>query len=964
MMASFDTFNDWDTQTEYMIADEGNGSRILQVIHINVRSLKKHWDELNVYIKDSLEHTDIIILTEINVEANEPLPFSLDGFNAISVRRNGRRGGGILIFIRNTWLYERIEVSLHQAEVMVINMNKSDLSFTLCAVYRPPSGNISAFNVELVKLLTMFNNNDHIILAGDFNIDVMCPSRSGVTEYLDILYSYGLQNLIDAYTREEYLAEKITKTCIDHIIVRTSNFKFLAGIIKQKVADHFFVTLKIVGNQNFDRKRQEYKHILDNWKVDHNIKKFNWDALLNLDHISLYKAVVKKFRNIYDGSMKRVKLEQRKPGNNWMDQEILELSSEKCTLWNRCKQNPDDRILKEEFRKVRNRLTAKIRLAKKKFHSMQLKQCGQNLRKTWDVVNQIIGKPPKDSVDDFIQKNFGEHNINKLSNEFNRAFVKEVQDLRDQSKNTAEGPKLRRSQQNSAFLPQMSESDLKDILEKMSTTKPAGYDQIRIRDIRLNYDSLKKVLLAILNGIFDTGTIPNEMKVSIIRPIHKKGNKKEVTNYRPIALLSAISQIMEKFVFKHMTSFCEKFSLINNCQYGFRHGKSMTLLLEDITEFINGKLDNNEIVLGLFLDLTKAYDTIDYEILLNKLEKLGFRGPFQKFFKDYFYNRAQRVKIGNNVSDAAYPTCGIPQGSVLGPMLFNIYVNDLGALPLKSKLYQYADDTALVLADKNYDSALNIFQEDLKDVMTWFSKNKIFVNKKKTCLMCFRTHQKRINPDKPLFLHSSECVHCSCLPLPYARDTKYLGLYFDEHLSWDSHIDYLLKKLRTVSGYLYKLRSSADINLRRTVYQMLGESKIRYGITTYGSCSSFKKKKINNIQKRMLKNITYGTRYEDLTLEEQLDHLDLLAMDNLRKFVILTKHYFTHDFKLKSNKQKQLRHTERLHIPRVYTNYGLRQRKYYVPKYFNDIPDNLLTLQSISSVKKEMKKLCKHTKVS
>lgn len=114
----------------------------------------------------------------------------------------------------------------------------------------------------------------------------------------------------------------------------------------------------------------------------------------------------------------------------------------------------------------------------------------------------------------------------------------------------------------------------------------------------------------------------------------------------------------------------------------------------------------------------------------------------------------------------------------------------------------------------------------------------------------------------------------------------------------------------------------------------------------------------------MLKNITYGTRYEDLTLEEQLDHLDLLAMDNLRKFVILTKHYFTHDFKLKSNKQKQLRHTERLHIPRVYTNYGLRQRKYYVPKYFNDIPDNLLTLQSISSVKKEMKKWCKHTKVS
>lgn len=285
-------------------------------------------------------------------------------------------------------------------------------------------------------------------------------------------------------------------------------------------------------------------------------------------------------------------------------------------------------------------------------------------------------------------------------------------------------------------------------------------------------------------------------------------------------------------------------------------------------------------------------------------------------------------------------------------------MNDHASLPLISNIYQYADDTALILANENYSTAAFALQEDIKQIMNWFVKNFIFVNENKTSLMCFRTHQKRIHLTEPNFLHSAECRYCCCSPLAYATATKYLGIYFDEHLSWNLHTDNLIKQLRMISSYLYRLRSHADITLRRTVYQMLGESKLRYGITIYAFCSNTKKQKIDKMIKRMVKNVTYGTRLEHIPFKEQLTELNLLAIGNLRNYTIISSNYFTTDYKTKSTRQKQLRRTKKYNIPRVYTNYGTRSTNYYVPNLFNQLPGNLQEMQSLRTVKKEILKWC------
>lgn len=312
---SFDTFQEWDSHTKKVLTEEGKGKedQILHIVQINVRSLRKHNDELSVYIADALVEIDVLILTEINIEINEPLHFPIDGYHEMSVRREGRKGGGIMVYVKNNWLSDRIQVSLQHAEALVIDIHKAAVSFTICALYRPPSGNLHLFYEELDKLLNRFNNNDYIVIAGDLNIDVSNQDKYGVSDYLNILSSYGLENVIHGYTREEHLADKITESNIDHIITRTCNFFFIGGIIKQKVADHYFVALRVLDEnckQQIEEKC-EYKQIIDNKKVDYSIKKYNWNSLLYLEHMDLYEAVVEKLGDIYESSKKTIKLKKK-----------------------------------------------------------------------------------------------------------------------------------------------------------------------------------------------------------------------------------------------------------------------------------------------------------------------------------------------------------------------------------------------------------------------------------------------------------------------------------------------------------------------------------------------------------------------------------------------------------------------------------------------------------------------------
>lgn len=966
MESSFESFHEWDTYIKKSMAEGGYINIKLSLLHVNIRSICKHFDQLTVLLSGRLHLLDILILTEVNADEASCASFSLPGFHSYNICREGRRGGGIILYINDKWLSERIHVELQNAEICVATVHNADSSYIVCAVYRPPSSNINTFCEELAKLLPKFDNNKYLVLAGDFNIDVSNETKHGVLCYLDTLSSFGLENVIQDYTREEYYGNKITKSCIDHIITRISNLHTLSGVVKQKVADHYVTVLSVLGENMFgNSKESEYKTVLDSKKIDNLIQRYDWNSLLHLDHLTAYDKLVDVFRDIYSNSTRNVKLKKRRPENIWINSDIIELCHQKDKLWKRCKQNPGDILLKKEFREIRNKVTAKIRLAKRNHYENQFKTSTRNPKKTWNLVNQLIGKKSTNSIDDTIQKHFhGTSSYKALSESFNKSFIEEVKVQRSKIPTTSLNDATSQiSSANSAYLPDMTETDLSRIIHTMSLTKSPGIDRIRVRDIRYNFDKVKNILLKIVNDTLHSGNIPNGLKVSVIRPLYKKGKQQEFGSYRPISILPIMAHVIEKWVETSMSNFCDTFSLLSTVQYGFRRQMSTITLLEDFADCIHEALDKNNIALALFLDLSKAFDTIDHSLLLNKLYNMGFRGPFYQFFQNYFKDRFQMVKIMNNFSSPERVQFGVPQGSTLGPMLFNIYTNELGFLPLQSKIFQYADDTVLVLPHEKYDDAVSVFQRDIDKLAGWFAANFISVNVAKTKLICFRNPHKRISMSPNIFLHSTHCSNCCCKPLPYDSSVKYLGIYMDEHMQWNAQVEFVAKKLRTISAHLYKIKSVCSLKIRLMVFKALAESALRYGITLYGHCSQYKVRVIDRIIKHMVNNISYGTSYQLLETDDKAKELGILFFKDFFTFVAIKNNYFINAYKTPVNKSRDLRRTERYVIPRIYTLYGKKHRNYYIPSLFNTLPESLMNLTSTRVLKRELKKWC-HNSVS
>lgn len=247
--------------------------------------------------------------------------------------------------------------------------------------------------------------------------------------------------------------------------------------------------------------------------------------------------------------------------------------------------------------------------------------------------------------------------------------------------------------------------------------------------------------------------------------------------------MSCVACILEKAIYRRMISFCEEFQLLSDAQHGFRTGRSTITLLEDFADGVNEAIDGNNIALRFIIDLEKAFDTIDHSIIINKLSLIGFRGIYINLFKDYFEDRYQLVRINSTDSNRLHLRYGVPQGSILGPLLFNVYVNDISDVKLHSKIYQYADDTALVLAGKNVSEGVALLQEDINKLIAWFEDNHIYINKDKTQLICFHSPHRKVELHAPLYLHNNLCRNCKCASVNFSTKVKYLRLIFDETFS-------------------------------------------------------------------------------------------------------------------------------------------------------------------------------------
>ena len=465
-----------------------------------------------------------------------------------------------------------------------------------------------------------------------------------------------------------------------------------------------------------------------------------------------------------------------------------------------------------------------------------------------------------------------------------------------------------------------------------------------------------------MNCSIEKGVCPDGSKLARVIPIYKeKGHNYLYTNYRPISLIPVMSKIMEKLIYNKITEFLMRYNIIYKSQYGFRRGHNTTHAILDFLKTVESSLDKNEYSIGVLCDLSKAFDTLDHGILTDKLYHYGIRGNINKWLISYLTNRKQFADLDGILSSTAPLLAGVPQGSILGPLLFLLYVNDLPASVEKMRPIMFADDTNLVINGPSLNDLKITAQNELEGLLDYFRANHLKLNVDKTKIICFHKRGVAI-PDS----FSITMDNIDILPVDSA---SFLGITIDNTLSWEKHCHSVSNKISKSAGILGRMKNIIPTSALKILYDSLLMSHIQYGLEVWGGCNDSKgKKRLMGIQKKAIRHLTKAhflshtePRMKSLGILKFDDQLTLqtakLAHDiinkrcplNLQNGLELCADQHSYSLRSGTNNPLDVRENRQNCMTRGigFTKLG--------PKIWNEIPQELKALKGRENFKNKLK---------
>ena len=954
-----------------------NQAADLSCLHINIGSLNAKLDEFSLFINSLEVAFDVICLTEVwstNIQFHGCVLQQYIFHYELPI---SGIVGGVGIFVRKS-LQCKLRPDLNitstnnnMIENLWIEISKLNTKYIVGCIYRHPNSSIGEFSKMLEASLCKINRRRlSCILMGDININLLkLSSEPAVRDYTNCLISNNFLPCLLIPTR----VTSASSTLIDHIyffkISHDKSSKIRCGNIICDISDHYpnFFILK---NQKYiDMSARPLTRVFSpSNKIEFNAKvtSIEWSNVFNNsnDANQCCDLFVHHLADIYNQCFPLVRVSRKAHKNKaWFSTELRQTFYEKNRLFKIWRNSSDDKD-KEIYIKLKKSYNIMCKNVKINYYKQLLNVRSSSIKKIWDNLNLLLGKKNKSGspkeIEKLIYNNIVYDNVNDVANIFNQYFVNIGSNLAKALPPATTNFRcfLDPPIKNSISVYPITVEEVFSLITSMSGGAAAGDDGFNLEFLKKNVACLSQPLAHLFNLSIFSGIVPRAFKLAKVVPVFKKGDELNPGNYRPISLLSIFNKVFEKLISKRLSDFFDHENILYKHQFGFRKNHSTGLAIVEVTDFCYTNLDKNNYILGLFIDFQKAFDSIDIDILLVKLSNYGIRGIMFDWIKDYLKDRSQYTFVNGIKSEVKNINYGVPQGSVLGPLLFLIYVNDLHRATLEASPKLFADDTNIFIAANNLSDLTHKANNSLNQIYQWCLANKITINLDKTNFTVFSPN-KNIAPDNLIISIGNSCIK-------YTSCCKYLGIFIDNKLTWQEHIDYVYKKLLKFCGIFYKIRELLPFQCLKMVYFSFVYSHIIYGIEIYANTCSSYLQRLNILNNKLIRILFNKKRFTHVTeLYKVIESLPILKLHDFTVLKFVHKcalnpealpEIFSEYFQMSKLASKySSRRQYDLYVNQSNTTFGRKCLATKGSQMWNKLPNNIKSITNYCTFCKEVK---------